>query len=50
MGDLCVRRHPPRIDFDPVAVVHRKDLSIEGQQGIETWVFPSSRFQGSLRL
>ncbi len=49
MGDLCVRRHPPCIDLDPVAIVHRKDLSVEGQQGIEAWVVPSSRFQGNLR-
>jgi hypothetical protein len=49
MGDLCVGRHPPRIDLDPVAIVHRKNLSVEGQQGIETWVVPFSRFQGNLR-
>jgi hypothetical protein len=46
MGDLRVRRYPPRLELDPVAIVHRVDLSVEQQQRVESWIFRIIRFQG----
>ena len=49
MGNLRIRCYPPRLELDPVAVVHRIDLSVEQQQWVENRIFRIFRFQGVLR-